>query len=191
MIEFPRDDFWDYAIGLYAEADVAPACLALQERLGLDVNLVLFCLWCAASGREALSATELDRALAAVGPWHEEVVRHLRALRKHLKGGFDQAPGALVEALRRVVAATEIDAEHIEQLMLSAALARPAEETGGPPARARVAAANLAAYLARLGVEPAEADRADALVLLAAAFPGVPREELPVLELTADSAGPK
>lgn len=191
MIEFPRDDFWDYAIGLYAEADVARSCLALQERHGVDVNLVLFCLWCAASGRGALSKTEMDRALAAVGPWHGEVVRHLRSLRKHLKGGFDTAPAALVEALRRAVAATEIDAEHIEQLMLSALPARPADDTVGPASRARVAATNLAAYLARLDVEPAEADRADALVLLAAAFPGVPREELLKTELTADSSRPK
>ena len=39
-----RDNpFWNYSLALYARAEVAKTCLALQDRLGLDVNLLLFC----------------------------------------------------------------------------------------------------------------------------------------------------
>ena len=33
------------AAALYAQPGVADACLKLQDEFGLDVNLVLFCIW--------------------------------------------------------------------------------------------------------------------------------------------------
>ncbi len=180
MMDFPQSEFWDYSIELYADEGVAGACLGLQQRHAVDVNLVLFCLWAGASGRDALGAARLERAMAAVAVWHEEVVRHLRKLRRRLKGGLNPAPGDLAQALRHAVAAIEIDAEHVEQLMLAATLEGPA--TGATEiSRAGAAADNLWAYLAALGVEPEAADRADAAVLLAAAFPTVAAHVLAAL----------
>jgi uncharacterized protein (TIGR02444 family) len=189
VIDFPQDELWDYAIRLYADADVAQACLALQERHEVDVNVVLFCIWSAASGRGRLTGSELGAALAEVRAWHSNVVRHLRALRKSLKGGFESAPGALTEALRRAVAATEIDAEHIEQLMLSASLSRSASGARGRQEQALDAATNLAGYFAALGVEPDDADRSDIRVLLAAAFPDTSEQRLSAL-VRFDSRAP-
>jgi len=57
---------WDFSLSLYAMEGVAPACLALQERLGVDVNL-FFCCW---QGRErALSVKSLAPVLDAVRAW--------------------------------------------------------------------------------------------------------------------------
>ena len=170
MIDFPRSDFWDYSIKLYAEKEVAEACLRLQDRHGLDVNVVLFCVWVAASGRGTLRGSEPEDAFAAVEVWHEEVVRRLRALRKWLKGDIGSAPRLLANQLRRAVLATELDAEHVEQLMLADCVKRPAA-AGEPAAQARDALANLSAYFAAIGVSPSDADRTDARVVLAAAFP--------------------
>lgn len=175
MIEFPANPFWDYSVRLYADAEVAGACLRLQERHGVDVNLVLLCLWAAASGRGSLAGQALARALDAAEIWHREVVRHLRALRKRLKGDAAGAPRALAEGLRRAVAATEIDAEHVEQILLAASLSEPGSERESPATRARQAAAGLGAYLRAIAAEVGEADHADAALLLGAAFPEVPR----------------
>ena len=37
--------FWRFSLALYARPGVAEALIALQDRAGLDVNLILFGLW--------------------------------------------------------------------------------------------------------------------------------------------------
>jgi uncharacterized protein (TIGR02444 family) len=188
MIDFPHHDFWDFSIRIYGRDGVAEACLGLQERHGADVNVVLFGLWLAASGRGALVEAELGQALSAVEAWHDRAVRHLRALRRWLKGDLGPAsggpasggpaPGELGDQLRKAVASLEIDAEHIEQLMLAGALARAPEQGLEAAVRAGHAAASLAAYLAAIAADPSDADRAAAALLLGAAFPQVAAAEL-------------
>ena len=36
-----NNPIWDYSVATYSLQGVAPACLALQETFGLDVNLLL------------------------------------------------------------------------------------------------------------------------------------------------------
>lgn len=174
---WPRDEFWDYSIALYARKEVARACLGLQRRHGIDVNLLLFCLWLAASGRGAFREGELSHVLAAAEAWHRRVVRPLRALRQWLKGEVAPAPPDLAHELRRRIAAAELDAEHIEQLILARSLSRPGGDRE-PSAQARDAAHNLSAYLSASAIEPSAADETDVRVLLAAAFPETPPEQL-------------
>ena len=42
--------FWRFSLELYARDGVPAACLALQDREGADVNLVLLALWLGESG---------------------------------------------------------------------------------------------------------------------------------------------
>ncbi len=182
-MDFPRSGFWDYSIALYGRQEVAQACLGLQRRHGIDVNIVLFCLWLAASGRGAFRKDELQDALAAVQPWQDDVVRPLRKLRQRLKSAIASAPPDLAHELRRQVAAAELDAEHIEQLILAQGPEQGLRRKGAPgqPAKqARHAALNLAAYLSAAGIAPSTADNADLRVLLSAAFPEIPAEQLPL-----------
>ena len=39
------NEFWRFSLAIYKPPDVAAECLALQEAVGLDVNLLLFCAW--------------------------------------------------------------------------------------------------------------------------------------------------
>ena len=41
---------WDFVTTTYKEPGVEKACLALQSRLGADVNMVMFCIWLAYRG---------------------------------------------------------------------------------------------------------------------------------------------
>ena len=43
--------FWQFSGAVYAHPGVAEACLDLQDRHGLDVNLLLFCAWAGVQGR--------------------------------------------------------------------------------------------------------------------------------------------
>ncbi len=160
MEGFPQDDFWDFSIAVYARAPVAEACLHLQERHQVDVNLVLFCLWLGASGRGALDDAGLDRVRDRVVPWHAEVVRHLRALRARLKGGFGGAPEELCERLRRRIATTELDAEHLEQVMLSGSVDREADPGRSSELRKSDALGSLESYWRSLDVRLSDDDRA-------------------------------
>jgi len=188
----PKCEFWDFSLAVYRRAGVAPACLALQERYGTDVNLLFFCCWLAASGRGALEGEALARAAAAVEPWHREIVRGLRAVRVRLRDGASLLPeaadaGLLAGAaeLRKKVGAVELEAEHIEQLLL-AGLAPPvrAEAAAASPAGHAAAAARSAmAYLASLGAPLDPADRRDLLAVLEGVFPAL--EEAALASLLA------
>ncbi len=110
--------FWDFSLAVYGRPGVAEACLALQDRHGLDVNLLLFCCWAGAKGR-ALDAGDMARLIAAAGPWNAEVVRPLRTARRWLKTQRS-APRDQAEILRARIKADELEAERLEQSILAA-----------------------------------------------------------------------
>jgi uncharacterized protein (TIGR02444 family) len=114
------DFFERFALRLYRRAGVADACLDLQNRHDLDVNVVLFAAYIGAVRRQTLTIADLDLAQRRVDAWHHEVVRPLRAVRQRLKTGPVPAPNEASEGLRRKLAQLEIDAEVIELDQLGA-----------------------------------------------------------------------
>lgn len=157
---------------LYAKPGVAPACLDVQERHGIDVNALLFSLWLGESGRGPVPRETLDTAFDAVEGWHAKVVRTLRPLRRQLKSGFDPIDGGLVQALRARIQKVEIDAEHVEQLALAASAAAEAPARPGLTAaeRAAHAAQHAAALYARTPGGRFAKDLDSLCVIFAAAF---------------------
>jgi uncharacterized protein (TIGR02444 family) len=114
--ELPYDnEFWRFSLAVYKPPDVAAECLALQEAVGLDVNLLLFCAWL---GTRAivLSRSDIEAASRVVALWHNSVVRPLRGVRRHIKTQYGDA----LESLRSRVKDDELQAEQIEQAMLFA-----------------------------------------------------------------------
>ena len=172
-MDFPDHPFWDFSIEVYRKEGVAPACLALQERHEIDVNFLLFCCWLGRAGYGAQGDGRVARMHDSAAPWHQDVVRGLRTVRKRLKQGFAGTPDDLRLALRKSLAALEIEAEHVEQLSLAATLADLAPGEAKPDEGAADASANLAAYFAVRGITPGEDDRNALAIVLAAAFPDV------------------
>jgi uncharacterized protein (TIGR02444 family) len=147
---WPRELFWDYSVALYGRPGVEAACLELQQRHRIDVNLVLLCLWLGERGT-ALDGEALARLCHAADRWQLEVVRPLRNLRRRLKARLaDGEPNSvagdwpgLTASVRERAIALEIDAEHLEQVHLGrVAAAWPAGSTAGPA----LAGANLRHY---------------------------------------------
>lgn len=149
-MDWPANPFWDYALELYRREGVEGACLDLQRRHGLDVNLVMLCCWLASRGIEA-ERTWLKATAEEVARWQAEVIRPLRAVRTQIKAELAAPPpGAiasrwpeLTARLRQRVLALEIDGERLEQLLL-------AELAAGLPATAApgidLASRNLCRY---------------------------------------------
>ena len=176
MPDFPPHLFWDFSLSVYARPGVQAACLALQERHTLDVNILLFCLWSAAAGRAPLTDAEMCRLLTRAGEWHEAVVRPLRGVRRRMKHDTPGVQQDLLLAVRRALVAVEIDCEHIEQLVIVCAAGE--EQPAAQAPDAKIAAGNIELYLRLRHVELDEKDENDLALLIAAAFPS-----------TADVAG--
>lgn len=150
-----RINFWNFSLQIYGKPGVAPACIALQDGLGLDVNLLLYCCWHGRAHR-ALMEADIRRAIDTVTGWQREVVQPLRAVRRRLKAGVPPIPAAESEALRRKINDLELEGERIAQ---SALEAQPAPRVG----RRTATAANLALYLKVMGRDPARASEIETL----------------------------
>ncbi len=162
-----RNPFWDFSLAVWGREAVEPACLALQARHGIDVNILLFCGWAGRRGR-ALYAADLGSLIEAARPWREAAVLPLSGLRVWLKTQ-QVAPSATAEALRERIKACELEAEAIEQALLAAAIAVP-EGAGGPA----VTAENMSRYFRALGIAPAADDTAALADVLRGCHPELP-----------------
>ncbi len=169
-MEFPDHPFWDFSLGVYGQTGVPEACLVLQSAHQLDVNILLYCLWFGASGRGTFDAADMTRVTGAVAEWHENIVRPMRAVRQRLKGGMEPAPEELSEPLRAGVQKLEIDFEHVEQLMLAAAIDRAPGDNADGESRIRAALANARRYFDALDVHQSGNDRRSLAILLKSAF---------------------
>jgi uncharacterized protein (TIGR02444 family) len=113
--------FWAFSLAVYAGDGVAEECLALQERLNLDVNLLLFAAYIGAVEGVRLERQDVADAQAVVDEWHHEIVRSLRHARQVLKApstDVDNPLRAASATLRLQAKRAELESEKIEQAML-------------------------------------------------------------------------
>lgn len=147
--------FWRFSLAFYARPGIAPALVTLQDRDGLDVNVVLHALWLGLARGHAMSAADLAVAESGAAPVRDAVVIELRGLRRRLRAH----PDADVQALRRRIQALEIAAERAVQGRLVGSIAPRADEAD----RVETAIANLALCLGP-AAESAEAETIRAAV---------------------------
>lgn len=137
-----RHPLWRYAQKLYGWQGVAGACLALQDREGLNVNLLIWACWLGRSG-VLLPGSRLDAALAAIAAWDGQV-QALRSLRRGLKQPLPPVPEVWRKRVRAKVEAAELAAEQVS-LALLADIAQPAPREVEATAREAAIRANLTA----------------------------------------------
>jgi uncharacterized protein (TIGR02444 family) len=112
-------DHWQFSLAVYTRDGVAEHCLALQHRLGLDVNVLLLMLWAARQWGDAPTAEQIADADSRISAWRHEIVIPLRQLRTRLKSGPAPAPDAMTDVLRQDIKRLELDAERMEQEVLA------------------------------------------------------------------------
>ncbi|MBN3456057.1 TIGR02444 family protein [Mycobacterium sp. DSM 3803] len=157
----------DFALRVHGADGVAQACVLLQDRFGLDMNLLLFAARVGTTGR--LTPALLAAATERVEQWHAEVVRPLRSVRRRLKSGPAPAPNPATTELRDELKSLEIRAELIELGELDAVV--PDAEPGTDPGTAVPAALTL--VVRTVSDRPFHADEHAALATIAAAAVGV------------------
>ena len=139
-----RDDeaLWRFSAAFYARPGVSEALVALQDRAGWDVNLMLYALWLGVCQGGRLTKEGLAIAEQVAQPIRTDIVEPLRALRRKLRAD----PAADVQSLRDGIKKLELDAEKAIQVRLGR-IQRSARTGVGPAARSAAARANLARYL--------------------------------------------
>jgi uncharacterized protein (TIGR02444 family) len=155
--------FWRFSLAFYALPGVMPALLALQDRDGYDVNLILFAVWYGLSGRGRLDRDRLAGAERGSAGLRSEIVVPLRALRRRIEPRGE----ADLERLRAAIARLELAAERAVQRRLAAYAGRP-DGLAAAGRRRADARANLALYLG------AGAARGSAAVVVRRALAGYP-----------------
>ena len=136
-----EEALWRFSLAFYARPCVSEALIALQDRAGCDVNLMLFALWLGVSGRN-LTKEELAIADRIARSIKANIVEPLRALRRKLRAD----PDLDIQHLREGIKALELTAEKAIQVRLGRT-ARPGGSSADPAVRAAAAHANLALYL--------------------------------------------
>ena len=155
-----QNPLWDFSVEVYELDGVKKACLALQNRFGADVNMVLFLLWLAESGvgRDNL-AQYMGAALKLSRDWQRNLVEPLRVARNNLKDyventALTDGQAEVMTVLRERIKACELDMERMQTLAMyglvadSAADAAPVE----PETAREHATNNLTVYFSATGV---------------------------------------
>ena len=148
---WPANPFWDFSLRLYARIGVAPACLALQERHGIDVNVLLYCVWLGVERGVAINDADAARIAQSVAGWNDDVIVRLRSLRIALRNDVRGAPRQLSDALRNDIKRCELDGERIEQQIL---YTQSWSDAPGATRSTPIARENVYAYLKSLGIQP-------------------------------------
>ncbi|RED54137.1 TIGR02444 family protein [Aestuariispira insulae] len=141
----PSHPFWAFSLDFYGKVRVEETLLALQNSRGLDVNLILLCVWLGTKG-VSLQKESMQKLVGLSSGWHLQAVLPLRQLRQSLKepvAGIDRDDA---ERVRQGIKELELATERMQQDMLFQAL----EELPGKDARladrAGVIRGNLSRY---------------------------------------------
>lgn len=173
---FKTNAFWDFSLKVYGDDTVAGACLALQSSLAVDVNLLLFCCWAGQTGYPPISRESITGIRTQIDPFHQHIVKAMRALRTHLRGGFPPIDDNVAAAIRKRILSLEIDCEHAEQDLLFTA----AETLGQPSGIGDIetATANCTTYFDCLDEDLSDVDKGHLETILAGCFPNENRKRI-------------
>ncbi|MEL7029187.1 MAG: TIGR02444 family protein [Pseudomonadota bacterium] len=149
MSEAPGD-FWNWSLEVYDRPSVADDLIELQDKFGLDVNLILWSCW-AGLRHGPLPELAMRKAVDISRQWSGAVVEHLREARRALKSPPRQADPDAAEALREHVRAAELEAERLQQAMLETLAQSEATDAAASPSEG-AARQNLASYVGLCGV---------------------------------------
>ena len=121
------DEFWQFSLNIYDKPGVSDNLIDLQERYGIDINVILFCCWCGMTGRVPINDSILRSAIELTNPWRETVVERLRLLRKDMKEGVPGVPLNVSNPIRHEIKLLELSAERVQQVLLAKLAPNPLE----------------------------------------------------------------
>jgi len=178
QINLPSHPFWKYSLGVYKESGVKDACLSLQDRRALNVNVLLFSCWLASTGRGRLEKRDFQRIFFVIDRWHEGITESLRNIRNRLTG-FGNPDWS--HEVRKLVLEDELASEQVEQLLLADTIDRAAIEGRSVLQKATDAVTSLHVYAKAKKLIFDMKDYAAIHQLLSAVFPTISHKDIEML----------
>lgn len=117
---------WRFAVRFYGRDGVAAACLTLQDRLGVDVNILMLAIFAQVHHGVRLSRDDVATVDALTRDWRTQIVQPLRRMRTRMKSGPTPAPSSSTDRLRNHIKAAELEAEQVQLAAMNAWLAQSA-----------------------------------------------------------------
>lgn len=144
MTLLPSHPFWHFSLQIYEQDLARQTLLNLQNKHGLNINLILFSCWHAATNQGQINKQEVKHLLATIHHWHERIIVQLRGIRDRLKHA---SAHEWSHTVRQEVLATELAAEHVEQLLLTDAyFKKPQRNRRSVQQKATNACQNILSY---------------------------------------------
>jgi len=165
-----NNPFWDFSVTAYRVDGVADACLRLQDRHSVDVNLFFYFCWLGTVRDSAVERGEAAAVVAATADWRERVVQPLREVRRRMKSGFTGMDADAVESLRSQVKRIELESERQQQDFLYAMTENINENNDLSVLAAARADRNVRRYLGEIDASLEPADEGDCEAIIAGCF---------------------
>lgn len=115
MLNLSAQHFWQFSIELYQHNEVQSLLLNLQDEVGLNVNLALFCAFLD-SQHVYLTQNQLNQLLNAISKFNQTYTTQLRQLRMSVKSHSDSFNN--YKELRQHLLNAELELEKHEQHLL-------------------------------------------------------------------------
>lgn len=171
---------WNFSVHTYGKPGVADACLALQDRHGLDVNVLLFCCWFGRT-RGLVDEPLWDRVLAFSEPWADNVVRPLRTVRTWMKRTGCAQPDVSNDAcmmLREEIKRIELKTEQLQENTLQYLAEDSPAQALDSTSQINCTALNIKEYIRRCSVELDSESRLRLAHMVTAAIGGATLDEV-------------
>jgi len=155
---------WAFAVEFYGREGVAQLCLRLQNDHGLDVDIVIACLWHASRGG-SVDEVQLESMIMAAAPARARV-RVIRELRRGV--GLDRKQDSVWQATYEQLLSAELAAERVELEWIESVLGdAPRDFASGPDECAHRALEAMHCYTTREGESETVKTSLNQLVLAA------------------------
>ena len=120
MSETANTGFWAWSLDHYSAPGVEAVLLELQDSFNLNVNMLLWCCWCAEYFEDVPEAV-FRKADERLRHWSQAVTTPLRQARRFLKTPPETVDAGASKELRDDIKRIELASEKIEQSLLEAA----------------------------------------------------------------------
>lgn len=161
--KLPEHPFWRFSLQLYDFEAVEKSLLFLQQRYGINVNIILYFCWVGANGQGRFSQGKVKTILEIISNWHSRVVLPLRRMRQQLKNHCESA--------KEIIFEEELSAEQAEQLMLADAFWFISRTIKSPPQKVADISRSIVAYCTVMEVKIDEQFRRAMVEVLQLMYP--------------------
>jgi uncharacterized protein (TIGR02444 family) len=150
-----KQGFWDFSVRTYYREGVQEAFLALQNQWGVDINMLLFCIWLGRTHGEFTDRL-FDATCEFSARWARHVVVPLREVRTWMKGAGchdGKVPVQDCMDLREKVKGVEFAAEKMQEEALESLCADHPRVQQSAAQQLAAASSNVRRYFAHLGIK--------------------------------------